>query len=232
MKYLIKALKILGKTVVGFLVFGWCYVMAVGIGQAIVANAEYPLQNAEITCYVQNSGVHTDIIVPVITKSYNWNTILPPTDFEAGASDAQFIGFGWGDRGFFMETPTWDELEASTALSAMFWPSESVMHAFYEKSAPKLGPMVQEIKLTQEQYSKLVGFIRESFHETSANPTALTVAGDYYAANDRFYLGEGSYFFTYTCNVWTNQALKSCGVRTPAWSPFPEAIMNELSPQP
>lgn len=232
MKYVVKTLKILAKTLAGIVVFLWCYVMAVGIGQSISVNSDYPHENADILCYVRNSGVHTDIILPVENKSFNWSSVLPKSDYEMAGARHEFIGFGWGDRGFFMETPTWDDLEVSTALNAMFAPSESVMHAFYYEGQPQPSSMLKAVYLTNEQYMKLVKFIRDSFEEAPENPTPLEVSGDYYAEDDRFYLGKGSYFFTYTCNVWTNQALKSCGVRTPIWSPFPEAIMDELSVQP
>jgi uncharacterized protein (TIGR02117 family) len=226
MKYLITTVKILAKTIAGIFVFLWCYVMAVGIGETIVVNDHSRTANGTVTCYVQNSGVHTDIIMPANTDDFSWTAVLPTDDYEQNTS-FDYIGFGWGDRGFFMETPTWDDLKISTALGAMFWPSESVMHAFYA-AEPVAGPMVKEVMLTKDQYLQLVDFIRSSFAEAEENPTALAVMGDYYPANDRFYLGEGSYFFTYTCNVWTNQALKSCGVQTPVWSPFPDAIMQEL----
>ena len=128
-----------------------------------------------------------------------------------------------------METPTWDDLTVSTALYAMFWPSETVMHVSYTADKPEVGEMVRSFKLTEQQYLDLISYIKSSFDMSGENmPKPFEVEKDYYWQNDRFYPATGSYFCTFTCNTWTNQALKSAGVRTAFWAPFPERILDKL----
>lgn len=190
---------------------------------SLYVNTDQP-QERMIEGYVLNSGVHTDLVLPVKTAAMDWSDTFPWEDFEP-EDQYKFIAFGWGDRGFYMETPTWDDLKFGTALEAMLLPSESVMHVWYSSDLV-LGDDDAKFTMTGEQYQRLCAFIQASFSEASPKP--LPTTADYYHQNDRFYLGEGSYFFTYTCNVWTNRALQEAGVKTPLWSPFPEPICRAL----
>ena len=39
----------------------------------------------------------------------------------------RYVAIGWGDRGFYVDTPTWADLKLSTLCNALFVPSESVL---------------------------------------------------------------------------------------------------------
>lgn len=195
----------------------------------IPVNDNYNPEAGEIECFVVSTGVHTDVLVPVSTDVIDWTKQFPESDYEPILVGPEYVGFGWGDRGFFMETPTWDDLKVSTALTAMFLPSETVMHVFYSEDKPMEGKMVRSFKLTRHQYQQLVAFIKESFEVPDDKlPEPYVVEKDFYWQNDRFYPGSGSYFCTYTCNTWTNHALQAAGVRTALWTPFPERILDKL----
>ncbi|MFM7331368.1 MAG: DUF2459 domain-containing protein, partial [Brachymonas sp.] len=43
---------------------------------------------------------------------------------------------GWGDRNFFLNTPTWDDLTLSTALNATFGLGSAALHINYYKEVP------------------------------------------------------------------------------------------------
>lgn len=78
-------------------------------------------QNGDLYIYVQSNGIHTDVCLPAITKEFNWLDFVPKEDFLNNQS-FDFITIGWGDKGFFLDTPTWAELKVSTALNAAFLP--------------------------------------------------------------------------------------------------------------
>jgi hypothetical protein len=45
-----------------------------------------------------------------------------------------YLAFGWGDKGFYLNTPEWADLKVSTALNAAFGLSSSAIHStFYKK---------------------------------------------------------------------------------------------------
>lgn len=46
-------------------------------------------------------------------------------------TDFNYIAFGWGDKGFYLDTPTWADLKFSTAFKAAFWMGQSAMHTTY-----------------------------------------------------------------------------------------------------
>ncbi len=119
-------------------------------------------QTKYIDIYILTNGVHTDLVVPVKSEEIDWskeilfeNTLSKKTDFK-------YLSIGWGDKGFYLDTPTWAELKPSTAVKAAFWMSESAMHCtFYEKMTE--GEDCKKLTLTREQYRDLIFFIREKF---------------------------------------------------------------------
>ncbi|HEY1040047.1 MAG TPA: DUF2459 domain-containing protein, partial [Bacteroidia bacterium] len=90
-----------------------------------------------IAIYVQGNGVHTDIIVPVQSEIINWNDTFAVNTFERADTGYRYISFGWGDKGFYLDTPTWDDLKFSTAFKAAFFMSSTAMHVTYRKKEPK-----------------------------------------------------------------------------------------------
>lgn len=99
--------------------------------------------------------------MPLHNKEFDWRTIVSPTDTRK-ATPADYVAFGWGDHGFYLETPTWADLTVPTALKAVSWLNRTAIHAtFY--------PELQEnqhsvyIHITSEEYRKLVQSILPSF---------------------------------------------------------------------
>lgn len=73
-----------------------------------------------------------------------------------------FIAFGWGDKGFYLDTPEWSDLKASTALKAAFGVSSSAIHTTFFKQL-KEGEDCKRILISKENYQKLVAYISDSF---------------------------------------------------------------------
>lgn len=81
--------------------------------------------------YLSSNDVHVDLIFSIEHMDSAFIALLSPT------SGAQYVAFGWGDRGFYLETPNWDDLKYSTAFKALFCYSPTVMHVnFYSKAHP------------------------------------------------------------------------------------------------
>ncbi|MFQ5506099.1 MAG: TIGR02117 family protein, partial [Planctomycetota bacterium] len=149
---------------------------------------------------------------------------VPLEGFPDGGSH---VSFGWGDRGFYLRTPTWSDLELSTALRAILLPSASVMHVEHFWGPPEPGPSCRRLVLSEAQYGRLVAYIEESFRKDAAG-RPMRIPGRGYDQYDDFYEARGSYHLFYTCNNWANQGLKASGVRTALWSPFETAIFHHL----
>lgn len=173
---------------------------------------------ATIGIYILTNGVHTDLVVPVKTPEKDWSKKIPFQNTLSQRTDFPYVGIGWGDKGFYLDTPTWAELKVSTALTAAFWLGESAMHTtFYETLTE--GDDVKKIMLTRTQYAALCDFIEKKFEHDKNGNTILVKTDAVYGKNDAFYEAEGSYSFLYTCNTWSNNGLKAAGQKAALWTP-------------
>ncbi|WP_396188532.1 TIGR02117 family protein [Flavobacterium sp.] len=173
-----------------------------------------PAQKIEI--YLLTNGVHTDVVVPVKNEVFDWSKQVKFTDTKAKDSTAQFMAIGWGDRGFYLETPTWSDLKVSTALKAATGLSSSALHAtFYNKM--KEGADCKKITLDCNEYNQLIHFISDSF-QLNGDKVSKIETKAVYGNNDAFYEAKGSYSLFYTCNSWANQALKAANQKAALWT--------------
>jgi len=138
-----------------------------------------------ITCdqsekiYISNNGIHLDVI---LAKAQ-----LNPKLSGQLSNAKKYVAFGWGDKGFYLNTPTWDELKASTAFRAMLLKSETVMHvSHYETTYQDW----QAISICPKQMEQLQGFILSSFQK-NATSGFIEIPNSGYDVNDTFYEAEG-----------------------------------------
>jgi len=178
----------------------------------------------DITAYILSNGVHTDIVVPAKNEVFNWYKIIKAEHTLSKDSNANFVAFGWGDKGFYLETPTWADLKFTTAFKAACGLSSSAIHVTYYKKI-KESERCKQIKLNKAQYIKLVEYIKQSFLLNESKNIINIGTKVVYGDNDSFYEAVGSYSLFKTCNTWTNSALKSCGQKACFWTPFESGIL-------
>lgn len=171
-----------------------------------------------IELYILTNGVHTDLVVPVKTKYVDWSEKLPFENTKGKQTDFNYISFGWGDKGFYLDTPTWAQLKPSTAFKAAFWLGESAMHCTYYKKM-QLGDDCKKMMITEQQYQNLIKFIDDRFDKDVSGKYILIKTDVVYGKDDAFYDAKGSYNFTYTCNTWANNGLKAAGQKAALWTP-------------
>lgn len=178
---------------------------------------------SEITAYILSNGVHTDIVVPTKSTIFNWNEIIKSEHTLSKDSTANWIVFGWGDKGFYLETPTWADLKFKTAFNATFGLSTSAIHTTYYKDI-KENDHCKIIKLSKNQYLRLTEYIKQSFTLGENKNTIHIFTNAVYGKHDAFYEANGSYSLFKTCNTWANNALKACGQKACIWTPFESGI--------
>ena len=179
-----------------------------------------------IDIYIMTNGVHTDIVMPIRNEVKDWSQFVPVTDTKSKSTDFQYLAVGWGDKGFYLDTPTWADLKASTALKAAFWMSESAMHCTYYKNLKEDKDCIK-IPVTKAQYQRLVNFVQGKFDENENRQPILIPTNAVYGNNDAFYDAKGSYSFMQTCNTWANDALKSAGQKAALWTPTDTGIFQQ-----
>lgn len=175
-------------------------------------------QKKEIPIYIYTNGVHTDIVMPVKNDLQDWSLKIPFANTKSKKTDYQYIGIGWGDKGFYLDTPTWADLKFSTAVKAAFWLSDSAMHCTYYNTM-KEGDDCKMIMISRSQYENLVKFVEDKFDRDQNGNFMLIPTNAVYSDNDAFYDAKGTYSFLYTCNTWSNNALKAAGQKAALWTP-------------
>ncbi|WMJ74663.1 TIGR02117 family protein [Cytophagaceae bacterium ABcell3] len=196
------------------------YLAYATIFSVISVNNTYQASPKGIPVYVSTNGVHTDITLPAQTSTINWLKKLFPNKNTA----YKYIAFGWGDKTFYAETPSWSDFRLSTGLKALFYSEGSAMHIKGLTYQPIESEKVYKLTLNLKEFQQLVDFIERSFQTDQAG-SYIPIYNHHYGNNDFFYEGEGVYSFLNTCNNWTNSALKASGVRTAVWAPFEKSVM-------
>jgi uncharacterized protein (TIGR02117 family) len=221
-KTLITTLKVIGYSIGGLVTFVLLYLGTAYCLSRIEVQEESAAKR-EIAIYIKTNGVHTDIVVPVRSYIKDWskevrfeNTVSKDTTF-------QYLGMGWGDKGFYLETPTWAELKASVAFRAVTGLSTTAIHATFFKTLNE-DSTCKKLLVSRDQYARLVHYIDDSFQKDNSGHFMYIKTNANYGANDAFYEAKGSYSLLRTCNTWANNSLKACGQRCCLWTPFDTGI--------
>lgn len=178
-----------------------------------------------IIIYLYSNGVHTDFIIPAQHHLVNWWNFLNKNDYP---TDTQYLAMGWGDRGFYLDTPTWAELKFKTAANALLIPSPTVMHITAHADVPSDGVRFAKVVLSDRQYIQICNYISAGFKlDEHKNIDLLEGCG--YERNDQFYSANGDYTALQTCNQWINRGLNQIGVRSALWTATDRGIFYQLN---
>jgi len=205
------------------------YFIAVLTLSRIPVNADFQSVPGGIPVIVVDNGIHVDLILPVVAGGFDWRTIFAPAATRIGpelGTVATHIGIGWGHRDFYLNTPTWADMTATTVMRAILGLGGTVMHASY-------GPAWFEpdssvfVYLPEADYRHLVkGIVATTVLDAKGGAVPLEAPG--YGDNDAFFEAKGRYNALYTCNNWAASVLSAAGVRTPLWGPFSDGVMNQI----
>lgn len=220
-----KLFKILFKVFTGILGLGILYGLAVILLPLISISEEKTQAPKNIPIYILTNGVHTDLVLPIKTKNTDWGQLIPFENTRSQNTDFNYLAIGWGDKGFYLDTPTWADLKPSTAIKAAFWLGESAIHCTYYKEMQE-NENCKKIMLTTEQYQNLVNFIQDGFDRDENGNFILIKTDAVYGDNDAFYEAKGSYNFTKTCNTWVNNGLKVAGQKAALWTATDSGIFR------
>ena len=178
-----------------------------------------------IETYILTNGVHTDLVVPIKNEVMDWGKELPFDNTISKRYDFIYVSFGWGDKGFYLDTPSWAELQPSTAFVAAFGLGESAMHCTYYFEMEE-GEDCKKIMLTKKQYEDLVNYIKDKFDRDKNGKVIFIETDSVYGINDAFYEAKGRYSFLETCNTWANNGLKVAGQKAAYWTPTDVGIFQ------
>lgn len=168
------------------------------------------------TVYISYGQLHSDIIIDLTNLSKRWKEKLPSHLLQHQG----YLSFGWGDKEFYLNTPTWDDLKIHSALKALFINSPSVVHIKYYKELSYFQNM-KKISLSTKQLKHLEEGIFKSVDFTSQHYKG-------YGRNDIFYSSPYQYNIFMTCNTWTGKQLREANVSVSYWTPFSYNVIHSL----
>jgi uncharacterized protein (TIGR02117 family) len=217
-----KTFKYLLRFIAGFIAFILLYLLASFCLSRITVDKEKSTM-ADVDIYIKTNGVHTDLVVPVKNDQMDWSKEIKFSNTALKDTAMAYLGLGWGDKGFYLETPQWKDLKFKTAFNAAFALGNTAMHAtFYGNLAES--ETCKKISISKEQYSRLISYIKESFQTDANNHFKFIATKANYSDADAFYEANGNYSLFHTCNTWANSGLKACGQKCCLWTPFDTGI--------
>ena len=206
---------ILAGIVLAFLLFalaGW-------IGSSIPRNGDWREPADGIEIMVGTNGVHTELVVPLVTAEKDWRGDFPAADLPVPGRGFTHVAVSWGEREVFLNTPTWWDLSPGTVLRIVGVGGEGLLHvAHYVRPAPSDDN--RPLRLSRDEYRRLVAAIERTL------PKGERVRHAGYDRQDVFYEAPGHYTARNTCNQWTSDRLAEAGVRTGWWTPFAGGVMK------
>jgi len=220
-----RVLIFIGKFIIGFILFVGIYLLCAYILSRISVDKEKGNSN-DVSIFIKTNGVHTDIVVPVKNDLVDWSRDIRFENTVSKDSVEKYVAFGWGDKGFYLETPTWGDLTFKTAFKAAFALSTAAIHATFYKEIKEDKDCVK-INISKAQYQRLTEFISKSFKRDATGKFIYIRTDAVYGKDDAFYDAGGSYSLFHTCNTWSNNALKKCGQKACLWTPFDTGIFYQ-----
>lgn len=198
-----------------------------GLGSITVHNQALPAHNASgnVVVYLLSNGVHTDIVMPMRNHITDWRKMVSVSE---GVQDKPqpYVAIGWGERNFYLNTPTWRDLTAATAAKAISGINTTLLRVtFYPAAALKPADNIVRFQISAAQYRKLSQHIQAAFI-LDANGRGQVLANPHHGKNNQFYLAHGRYHLFYTCNTWVNQQLKQSQLPAVVWTPFTTPLLS------
>lgn len=223
-KTLRRILKIIGYTILFFIGFILLYLGSAYILSRITVNGNANSKK-EVQIYILSNGVHTDIVTPIKTNYIDWSKTIKFEHTQSKDSIMQYVAFGWGDKGFYLETPTWADLTFRVAFKTAFYLGSSAMHTTFYKTMYEGGDC-KKIDISNEEYRALVSYIQQSF-QVDSNGNVIYIKATTYDKDDAFYEAKRVYGLFFTCNTWANNALKACNQKACLWTAFQDGIFYQ-----
>jgi uncharacterized protein (TIGR02117 family) len=211
--------KALGAILAGIVLALMVFAIAGWIGSSIPRNSDWIEPADGIEIMVGTNGVHTELVLPLVTAEKDWRADFPSADVPLARLDYTHVAVSWGEREVFLNTPTWWDLSPLTVLRIVGVGGDGLLHvSHYVRPAPSAEN--RPLRLTSAQYRRLVAAIERSL------PKGKRVRYAGYGPQDVFYEAPGHYTATNTCNQWTSNTLARAGVRTGWWTPFAGGVMK------
>lgn len=195
------------------------YAAGVLLGALIPTGGQQEEKDTGLHIYLIDNGAHAELCLPASSAPEGLlSSIQDISPFSVG--DPEYLCFGWGDDYFYPGTPTIEDLEFLPTLRALFLPTSAAVRISWYGGELLESENVRRFSISEEQAQYMYAFVLEYLKQDGDSLLLLDperVSETYDASF--FVEAEGSYTLFFTCNNWTNRALKRAGIRTGIWTP-------------
>ncbi|RSK50378.1 TIGR02117 family protein [Hymenobacter rigui] len=204
------------------------FVLLLMTGTLVPRNKQFRQTPGGVQIFVVSNGFHTDVVLPLREPQtgHAWLQALHQPDLTSHFERYQYAAFGWGNESFYLGSMGGRFPSPATIAGAVF-PSRTLMHVNFYRTAPDSGRYVVPLRISPEQYRRLTAYVQQGFRPDSlGQPQLRQPAG--YTSKDFFFRGTGRYHALRTCNDWTNQGLRRAGLRAALKSPLAAPVLFQV----
>ncbi|WP_336925344.1 DUF2459 domain-containing protein [Altererythrobacter palmitatis] len=201
------------------------FLLSAWIGSSLPREVSQSSAGEGITIMVETNGVHTGIIMPIVSPEMDWRAVFPSAGWPVNGRVPTHIAVGWGEREVFLSTPTWADLKASTALRIALAGGEPVMRVSHYVR-PATGENFRPLTLSRADYARMAEAIAASLAPADGPHAPLRGVDPH----DAYYPARGTYTLAQTCNSWVGDMLAHGGVKMGRWTPFAGGVMKWIDP--
>lgn len=196
-------------------------------GTLVPRHADFRPTPDGVPIFVVSNGLHTDVVLPLREprSGQDWLQRLSQPGWAARFGHYEYVGFGWGNEQFYLQSYGGKFPGAGTVLRALV-PGRTLVHVDFYHRAPQAGRRVVPLRISLAQYQRLTAYVEQSFAPDSAGRWQLRNAVGY-SPEDFFFRARGNYHALRTCNDWTNQALGRSGIRAALKAPLAASVLYQ-----
>lgn len=197
------------------------------LGALIPRNAQWQPPDQGIEILIETNGVHAGIIVPVANGITDWFTIFPDIPRHINGRPVTHIAIGWGEEEVFLNTPSWGDLRARTALRIMLQGGTNLIRILpLTHLSP--GPWQRPLLVRNQEYARLARMIMATLPPPGADGARRVFRGFDPAAIH--YQAKGRYTLMHGCNQQAADVLARTGIKIGWLTPFAGGVTRWFPP--
>ena len=195
----------------------------------VPVNQQFRQTPGGVPVYLVSNGFHTDVVVPVrdAQTGHDWLRELGQPALAARFGRAPYVGFGWGNEGFFLGSMG-GRMPGPGAVVRALLPSRTLVHVNFYAAAPDSGRYVVPLRVSAAQYQRLTAHIRASLAAPDSGGVRPLRQATGYSGHDFFFRATGRYHALRTCNDWTNRGLRRAGMRAALKAPLAASVLFQV----
>ena len=200
------------------------FLLSAWIGSAVPRNSGWEEPAQGITIMVETNGIHTGIVMPVVSEVKDWRDTFPSAgEPRPDGRMPTHVAIGWGEKEVFLNTPTWGDLKASTATRIVFRGGEGLLRVGHY-AWPQPSENHRPLRLRPEEYARLVERVEAALPPLAPGEVRRTYES--FEIGARNYDATGRYTMANTCNQWVGDTLAHAGIEMGAWTPLAGGVMK------